>query len=444
MAVVPLKLQKFEEKVLAALKTKELSSTQRNAINAAHGIYLLELGKAKDRVADLRVDVEKKNTAIAQEQTRTVMAGFINSENIKKLGEFWIKPISSWGTPVLLEKNSNDEDIIDVNSLNDDEKTSEKKKAVVVDQTHSKEVIDDAIKSSPWFLKYPAILLAKVFGEMTPLAAAIISISVISGSIAYGAYARTTWKGNYDSEKETSAQLLKKLEKSESEYKDLLPYKNDYQNLSLDKKSLETSLEASEGRVGELTKDLRELRESSKDELKQREKDFSEQLFTFKTDANSGFLKREEEQLKRIGSLENEANSLKSQLTSTQTNLEREIASRDSQSTTEQSLRAQIEEKNDEIQRLINSESQAGNKLTEATILLSRLRNILLSVNNHFWSKKGSLEVRRACFRKHYTETLNDKYVLAKEYGIPNDMPSNSYSLNRDPNDRLEYCERYY
>lgn len=443
MAVTPLKLQKFEEKVLVALNKKELSSTQRSAINAAHGIYLLELGRAKDKVSDLRVDVEKKNTAIAQEQTRTVVAGLINSENMKKLGRFWVEPISNWGAPKLIEHNDGDENVINVDSVNEEE-CSENKKVNIIDQAQTKEIIDDAIKSSPWFLKYPAILLAKIFGEMTPLAAAIIIISVVAGSIAYGAYARTTWKGNYESEKETTVQLQKKLDESVTEYKDLLPYKNDYQNLSLDKKSLETSLDAAEARVSELASELRQLRESSKEELKQREKDFSEQLLTFKTDANAGFLKREEEQLKKIGSLESEAISLKTQLTSTQTNLEREIASRDSQSTTEKSLRSQMEEKNDEIQRLINSESQAGNKLTEATILLSRLRNVLFSVNNHFWSTKGNLEVRRACFRKHYTETLSDKYVLAKEYGIPNDMPSASYSLNRDQNDRLEDCDRYY
>lgn len=443
MVVNPLKLDKFEKMVLAALKKDELTSAQRNAINAAHGIYLLELDKAKNKVADLRVDVEKKNTAIAQEQTKTVIAGFINSENIKKLGEFWVKPISGWGSPSLLENKTSNVEILDVNSIEYDI-ARPSKTTTSVDDTYSKEVIDETIKSAPWLLRYPTILLAKIFGEMTPLAAAIIIISIVSGSIAYGAYARTTWKGNYDSEKETSAQLQEKLDQSVSDYKALLPYKNDYQNLSLDKKSLESSLEASESRVSELTNELRELRESSKEELKKREKEFSEQLLTFQTDANAGFLKREEEQLKKIGSLESEVSSLKTKLTSSQTNLDREIASRDSQSAMEKSLRAQMEEKNEEIQRLVNSESQAGNKLTEATILLSRLRNILLSVDNHFWSKKGNLEVRRACFRRYYTETLNDKYSLAKEYGIPNDMPSASYSLSRDQNDRLEDCDRYY
>lgn len=443
MAVTPLKLLQFEQKVLAALKTKQLSSTQRNAINAAHGIYLFEIGKVKDKVANLRVDVEKKNTAIAQEQTKTVMAGFINSENIKKFGEFWVKPISSWGTPTQLEDYSREEKIIEVVPVNEEAYKSEKGNDTAISKSKSQSVIDEAIKSSPWYLRYPTILLAKIFGDMTPIAAAIILISVVSGSIAYGAYARTTWKGNFESEKETSSQLQKKIEKLEAEYKNLLPYKNDYQNLSLDKNSLETSLEASEGRVRELESDLKELRKSSKEELKQREKEFSEQLVTFKTDANTGFLKREEEQLKKIGSLESELNNLKTQLTNTQTNLDREIASRDSKSITEKNLRAQIKEKNVEIDGLISSESESKNKLTEATIMLSRLRNIILSVNNHFWAKKGHLEVRRACFRKHYTETLSDKHALAKEYGIPYDMPSASYSLSRDQNDRLEYCDRY-
>lgn len=443
MAVNPLKLEKFEKMVLAALNRVELSSAQRNAINAAHGIYLLELDKAKNKVADLRVDVEKKNTEIAHEKTKTIAAGLINADNLKKFGHFWVEPISNWGTDNFLENKSNNAEVVDVEKI-DIDYTDTSVPTGSIDRTYSKEVVNETISSAPWFLRYPTILLAKIFGEMTPLAAAIIIISIVSGSIAYGAYARTTWKSNYDSEKETSAQLMKKLEKSTAEYQALLPYKNDYQNLSLDKKSLETSLDASESRVGELTDELRELRESSKEELKKREKEFSEQLLAFQTDANTGFLKREEEQLKKIGSLESEVNSLKTKLTSAQTNLDREIASRDSQSATEMSLRSQIEEKNEEIRRLVTSESQAGNKYTEATILLSRLRNILLSVNNHFWSKKGNLEVRRACFRKHYTETLSDKYLLAEEYGIPKDMPNSTYSLSRDQNNRLDDCNEYY
>lgn len=82
---------------------RKLSHKQLIVSNAAYGIYAHEVAKRQqitsEEITNLKLEVERGNTALAQEKTRTVTAMLFNRESLHRFGRFWIEPISDWGTP---------------------------------------------------------------------------------------------------------------------------------------------------------------------------------------------------------------------------------------------------------------------------------------------------------------------------------------------------------
>jgi len=318
----------------------------------------------------------------------------------------------------------------------EEEQTKNEKQRTVVRPLLAKDSLDEI----PWLLRIPTLILAKVFGELTPLAAAILIVTVITGSISYGVYASTTWKGNFDREKETTSQLQKQLDVKNEDLKKLAGLQQDLRDLSGEYNGLERAFEAEKERNDELTAEIDTLRNTHAQELAEKDRAFAEQILTFETDAQSGFRQREQEHLTRIGALENEVKNLSKRAEDAETSLAREVETRESKSATEQNLRDEIATLRDEVQNLFDEKTNLESALTETKILITRIQNAIRAVDSIFWAKSGYLETRRACYREHYISNLQDKRELAESYGIPLDMPSATYNLKRDSRRRLEDC----
>jgi hypothetical protein len=445
------------------------SKAQTALLNAAYTIYAAEVGKLGDKqglqsdnIADLRVEVEKKNVVIAEERTRFVLAALINKENLRQFGLFWVRPYSAWGKDFSALSQTPDLRAIP-ERLSDEKPEDAQAKAAAVDNqagekppakaavkaaaakaTRKNELDDSTIASMPWYYRYFAIMASKIFGEMTPLATAILFLAVSVGAILYGEWSKSTLRKNLADEQAAVVALNKTNGEKDAEIKSLRGLEQDLNTRNIALRKVEGERDGAFTQVAAAKTALNDTKAKHLEELRSKEESFREQLKVFNSDAIAGYRDREQGFLTQIKSLQDDKALLDTTLTEVRAKAEADAQSYQSQTATEQQARADAAEAERKRGLALNDLQSANTEKNDFRQALDRTKLALAAVELYFWDSDGSLEIRRACYRRYYRTLMAPTKNLLERLQVPTDIRVDSYDIDEDPSRRLSNCDRYF
>ncbi|MBF0589932.1 MAG: hypothetical protein HQL53_12470, partial [Magnetococcales bacterium] len=305
---------------------------------------------------------------------------------------------------------------------------------------------EELVSAMPWHIQKPIVLLSYIFGRMSPLAAVILIVSIITGAIYYGQYSRTIWKDRFDAEKAATVQKDKLLIEREKRINKMMGIKGDYAKVSAENSALKAD-------ITELTKTNENLKGEISNTLEKHRKDI-ERLSKRHTIELANYAKNAGlAEAERNGVLQRKINELNQQVTDAKQEkltlggqISNLLSSFKSKTASEGKLRASSDRIFKDNQKHLKTIALLRNQVADLGSTASRAADALIATDRYFWSPNGYLETRRACFRRYYISLFANKTIRkhAIEHGIPRDMPSARYSLRRDPSGQLQWCDRYY